>query len=210
MNTLIKITEQNGRQLVSARELYDFLEVKTDFKNWMPRMLEYGFEEHKDFSSFLTESTGGRPSKEYALTLDCAKEIAMIQRSDKGKEARQYFIECEKRLKEVSKPLTQIEILIQSAQLIQAQEQRLGLVETKILEIDARTKTTPDYFTIVGYASMNGMSINLPKASNYGQKASRICKQEGYEKGEIPDPRFGRVYTYPINVLKRVFEEPVN
>jgi phage anti-repressor protein len=96
MNELIKITEQNGNRAVSARELHKFLEVKTDFKDWMPRMLEYGFEEGNDFSSFLSESTGGRPSKEYALTIDTAKEIAMLQRTAKGKEARQYFIAMEK------------------------------------------------------------------------------------------------------------------
>lgn len=62
-------------------------------------MFEYGFDESKDFSPFLTESTGGRPQTDYALTLDTAKEIAMLQRSDKGKQARQYFIECEKQLK---------------------------------------------------------------------------------------------------------------
>jgi phage anti-repressor protein len=96
MNQLIKITENNGYRAVSARELYNFLEVKTEFKDWMPRMLEYGFEEALDFSSFLSESTGGRPSKEYALSLDMAKEIAMLQRTPKGKEARQYFIAMEK------------------------------------------------------------------------------------------------------------------
>ena len=69
MEELIKITEKNGQQVVSARELHNFLEVATDFKDWMPRMLEYGFEEGKDFSSFLSESTRGRPSKEYAITL---------------------------------------------------------------------------------------------------------------------------------------------
>nr|WP_233788931.1 antA/AntB antirepressor family protein [Chryseobacterium scophthalmum] len=96
MKTLINITQQNGKRAVSARELHQFLEVKTDFKDWMPRMLEYGFEEGLDFSSFLSESKGGRPAKDYVLTIDTAKEIAMIQRTPKGKEARQYFIEMEK------------------------------------------------------------------------------------------------------------------
>jgi anti-repressor protein len=97
MNQLIKITENNGNKAVSARELHQFLEIETKFKDWMPRMLEYGFEEGLDFSSFLSESTGGRPSKEYALTLDTAKEISMLQRTDKGKQARRYFIGIEKK-----------------------------------------------------------------------------------------------------------------
>lgn len=100
MQELIKVnTTAQGSQVVSARDLYGFLEVKTEFSKWCSRMFEYGFDESKDFSPFLTESTGGRPQTDYALTLDTAKEIAMLQRSDKGKQARQYFIECEKQLK---------------------------------------------------------------------------------------------------------------
>jgi anti-repressor protein len=92
---LIKIKEQNGKQLVEAKELYNFLKVKTAFKDWFPRMTEYGFKEGIDFSSILSESTGGRPSKNYIITLNMAKELSMIQRTQKGKEAREYFIKCE-------------------------------------------------------------------------------------------------------------------
>lgn len=94
-NELIKVNYDNERPTVSARELYEFLEVKTAFKDWFPRMCEYGFLEGTDFCSFLSESTGGRPSKDAQLTVPMAKEISMIQRNDKGKEARQYFIKIE-------------------------------------------------------------------------------------------------------------------
>lgn len=72
-----------------------FLEVKTAYKDWFPRMCEYGFEEGKDFCSFLSK-TQGRPQTNHLLTLDMAKELAMLQRTDKGKEARQYFLQVEK------------------------------------------------------------------------------------------------------------------
>lgn len=110
--SLINIKEENGKQTVSARELHGKLEVKTQFKDWFKRMLEYGFEEGKDYCSFLSESTGGRPAVEYFISIDMAKEICMIQRSDKGRMFRQYFIECERRVKEQSKltmPQTYIE-----------------------------------------------------------------------------------------------------
>ncbi len=99
---LIRV-EQNeqGVQLVSARELYAFLGVKTDFSEWCKRMFEYGFVENQDFTPILGKSTGGRPSVDYALTLDTAKEIAMMQRTPKGREAIQYFIECEKELRQI-------------------------------------------------------------------------------------------------------------
>lgn len=96
MNELIKVTYDNDRPVVSARELHDFLEVKTAYKDWFPRMCEYGFTEGQDFCSFLSESTGGRPAQDAALSIDMAKEICMIQRSEKGKQARQYFIQLEK------------------------------------------------------------------------------------------------------------------
>ena len=96
MNELIKVTYSNDRPVVSARELHDFLEVKTAYKDWFPRMCEYGFTEGTDFCSFLSESTGGRPAQDAALSIDMAKEICMLQRSEKGKIARQYFIQLEK------------------------------------------------------------------------------------------------------------------
>jgi anti-repressor protein len=82
---------------VNARELHTFLEVKTAFKDWIARRIEdFCFVKEQDFCSFLSESAGGRPTKEYALTLDMAKELSMVERNAKGKQARQYFIDCER------------------------------------------------------------------------------------------------------------------
>lgn len=103
MNELIKVTYDNDRPVVSARELHDFLEVKTAYKDWFPRMCEYGFTEGADFNPLKNEQVqieGGRAVTRHildaALTIDMAKEICMIQRSEKGKQARQYFIQLEK------------------------------------------------------------------------------------------------------------------
>lgn len=96
MNQLIPIHYDNEHPAVSARELHEFLGVRTAYKDWFPRMCEYGFTEGNDFCSFLSESTGGRPAQDAALTIDMAKEICMLQRNEKGKQARQYFIEVEK------------------------------------------------------------------------------------------------------------------
>lgn len=96
MNELFKVNYDSDRITLSARELHGFLEIGTHFKDWFPRMCEYGFEEEKDFRSILSKSTGGRPSTDYEITLDMAKEISMLQRNEKGKLARQYFIKIEK------------------------------------------------------------------------------------------------------------------
>ena len=110
MNELISLTQSaiNGelQQTVNARELHAFLEVQTRFNDWIAaRINEYGFIENQDFVSFTENPVKiqrGRPSKEYQISLDMAKELAMVERNEKGKQARQYFIGCEKLAKQAS------------------------------------------------------------------------------------------------------------
>lgn len=103
MTELIKVTYDNDRPVVSARELHDFLEVGADYRHWFPRMCEYGFTAGVDFNPVKIDRvqmegnrTVNREVDDAALTIDMAKEICMIQRSEKGKQARQYFIQLEK------------------------------------------------------------------------------------------------------------------
>ncbi|HAU4873199.1 TPA: antA/AntB antirepressor family protein [Clostridioides difficile] len=97
MNELINVEiNENQEPIVNARELHEFLEVNSNYTTWFKRMCEYGFTINEDFIPILEESTGGRPSENHAIKLDMAKEIAMIQRNEKGKQARQYFIKIEK------------------------------------------------------------------------------------------------------------------
>ena len=99
MNELIKISYENAeRPTVSGRELHEALEVKTAYKDWFPRMCEYGFTEGEDYSSFLSDRSdgkAGKPRTDHQLTIPMAKEICMLQRSEKGKQFRQYFIRVE-------------------------------------------------------------------------------------------------------------------
>lgn len=96
MNELIKVDYTNStRPTVLGRDLHEMLEVKTAYKDWFPRMCEYGFEEEKDFCSILSESTGGRPATDHQLTIAMAKELCMLQRTEKGKQCRQYLIAIE-------------------------------------------------------------------------------------------------------------------
>ena len=116
MNQLIETTtNEQGEIIVSGRELHEFLEVKTSYKDWFPRMVEYGFVDGIDFSSILSESSGGRPSKNHAIKIDMAKEISMIQRNEKGKQARQYFIEVEKHYKQQLPQYNSLELALKAA-----------------------------------------------------------------------------------------------
>ena len=100
MEEIIKITEKDGQRAVNARELHAFLESKQEFANWIKgRIDKYGFVENQDyevFDKFIKNPQGGRPTIEYALSLDMAKELSMVENNEKGRMARKYFIECEK------------------------------------------------------------------------------------------------------------------
>lgn len=96
MNELIKINYEAETPTVSARDLHEGLRIETPFKKWIDRMCEYGFESGKDFWTKMSESTGGRPATDYEISVDMAKQICMIQRSEKGKQYRQYFLDLEK------------------------------------------------------------------------------------------------------------------
>ena len=98
-NELIKIDYTNSdRPTVLARDLHDALEVQTAYKDWFPRMCEYGFEEGKDYCSILSDRVDGLPGKprnDHQITIAMAKELCMLQRSEKGKQFRKYFIQVE-------------------------------------------------------------------------------------------------------------------
>lgn len=103
MNELIKVNYEAGEPAVSARDLHEGLEIKTAFKDWFPRMCEYGFEKGKDFNPLIFEQVrteGNREVKrqitDYQITIDMAKQICMLQRTEKGKQYRQYFLDLEK------------------------------------------------------------------------------------------------------------------
>lgn len=101
VNELIKVeVSEDGKKLVSARDLHEGLGSKDRFSKWFDRMISYGFEENMDYTGvkkFTVVNNGANQElQDYAITLDMAKEISMIQRNDIGKKFRQYFIEKEK------------------------------------------------------------------------------------------------------------------
>ena len=148
MNELIKLQPQtiNGTavETVSARELHEFLGNGDMFANWIKHRVEkYGFVENQDFVSFLVATkkpNGGRPSQEYFVTLDMAKQLAMVENNEKGMQVRKYFIECEKRLKGPMTRLSYAQALRAYADEVEAREkleQQLALAEPKVEYFDA-------------------------------------------------------------------------
>ena len=162
MNELITITTNEvGEPTVLGRELHDFLKVATPYDKWFPRMAEYGFSEGKDFSTFLSESTGGRPSTDHLLTIDMAKEICMIQRTEVGKKARQYFIQVEKDYN--------------SPEKIMARALRIAEKELSTLKLDVERMKPKEIFADSVASSQSTILIG---------ELAKILKANGYETGQ--------------------------
>lgn len=143
MDELIKITKENDRVTILARDLHEFLEVFTPYHKWFLRMVKYGFSENVDFMTVdkkVYRTDGGlmpQTKQDHQITVEMAKEISMIQRSDKGRQARQYFIECEKQLKnKLALPQTYAEALRALAGETEQKEKQKLLTEKALNKIE--------------------------------------------------------------------------
>ena len=138
MNTLISIKSTDQiKKAVSARELYEFLEIAERFSRWFDRMREYGFAENIDYVRYESFNALARQSlQDYFVTIDMAKEISMIQRSDKGKQARQYFLECERKLKGQTVTPAIPKSFAEALQLAADQAKQLELAAPKVAHYD--------------------------------------------------------------------------
>ena len=162
MNEIISVGQSsiggNVEQTVNARDLHYFLGVGKDFSNWVKdRIEQYGFIENQDFVCspvLASNGRGGHNRKDYHLTLDMAKELSMVERNDKGKEARQYFIACEKKLREspsnqFSIPTTLSGALRLAAEQAETIEKQTALIEHQKSKVEFVEK----YVEADGYKS---------------------------------------------------------
>ena len=168
MNELIKITYNNDRPAVSARDLHDFLEVKTAYNDWFPRMCEYGFTEGEDFNPLKIERVQNEGERMVArtvddavLTIDMAKELCMIQRNEKGKQARQYFLQIEKDWNSPEKVM---------ARALQIAGDKLKRLESKV-EADAPKVLFAD-------------AVSASKTSILVGELAKLLKQNGVDIGQ--------------------------
>ena len=181
MKELIKITEQNGNQAVSMKDLYTFLEVRENWTDWTKRMLGYGFDENVDYEAVSVfrqhpNGIGGTTVKDYALTLDCAKEISMLQRSERGKMARQYFIECEKQLRsgKFALPTTYKEALQSLLEELEAKERLQAQNDLQRIELQKQAPKVAYYEDVL--TSKSTYNAN-PIAKELGMSAVTLNKR---------------------------------
>lgn len=165
MNEVIKVTvNDNHEPIVSGRQLHEALGVKTEYKKWFSRMTEYGFNENEDFlkvtQKCLTSSTG-QNTIDHIIKLDMAKEIAMIQRTDKGKEVRQYFIQVEKDFNSPEKIMARA--LLMADKKVHKLEAQIEADRPKVLFADA---------------------VSASKSSCLIGELAKILKQNGIDIGQ--------------------------
>ena len=172
MNELIEIkVNENQEPIVSGRMLHEFLEVKSPYTQWFERMKEYGFAENEDFVPHSQKCESGGASgikviQDHAIKLDMAKEIAMIQRTDKGKQARQYFIQVEKDYNSPEK------IMARALQIAQQELSTLRLENAIKDQQIAELKPKVDYMDMI---VNNKRLVTITQiAKDYGMSAKQM------------------------------------
>ena len=167
---LFNIQYTGNKPTILARDLHEFLEVGTDFRHWYQRMCEYGFEEGTDFNPVNFDQVrqeGDRKVKrelqDYQLTIEMAKEICMIQRSEKGKQARQYFIELEKKWNDPE------QVMYRALEYAGKQLEQFKLENSMLKQINNELKPKADYYDDI--LKNKGLVTTTAIAKDYGMSA---------------------------------------
>lgn len=201
MKKLITIKQnETGEQLVSARELHKKLEITERFNSWFDRMLKYGFIENVDYTGCKIFNTqANQELDEYILKIDMAKQICMLQRSEKGTEFRLYFIECEKRLKQIAQPKLPKTYLEALKELVKVEEEKIALeYRVNNLVHSKKLYTTTEIAKELGFKSANALNNILEEdkvqykvngtwvlCSKYSDKDYVSIKQTELDNGKI-------------------------
>jgi anti-repressor protein len=190
-------------QTVSARELHTFLQSSERFSAWFERQLGYGFVDGVDYLGCEVFNTLAKQTlQDYCISINMAKEISMIQRTNKGKEARQYFINCEQQLQNQFKvPATFKEALllaVEQQEIIEQQQVKIEQQYNQILNYQTALDDLTDYASIIKVAKHNNIS---EKTINW-----RVLKAKsinlGVEVKATICPRYGKKNLYKISVFK--------
>lgn len=191
MGELIKIEVKNNQQLVSGRELHDFLEIKTPYTQWFERMVEYGFVENTDFIPVSQKSESGGISgvkvvQDHFITLNMAKEISMLQRNEKGKQARIYFIKCEEAWNSPEMILARANQI--QSHMIEDYTKKIELLENKVKEdkpkvLFADSVATSKTSILVGdlakIIKQNGIDIGQKRLFEWMRENGYLIKRQG-------------------------------
>ncbi|MFG6337321.1 MAG: phage antirepressor KilAC domain-containing protein [Lachnospiraceae bacterium] len=189
MDELIRINYDSEHPTVNGRDLHDALQIKTAYKDWFPRMCEYGFFEGTDFCSFLSESSGGRPAVNHQLTIDMAKQLCMIQRTEIGRKFRQYFIQVEEAWNSPEAVMARA-LQFANQQLALLKHQNMELTDTIAVQNQQILEMKPkvSYYDVV--LNCKDLISTSAIAKDYGKSAiwmNRYLHEKGvqFKQGDI-------------------------
>lgn len=184
MNGIIKINLNDSHEpVVSGRQLHEALGVKTRYDNWFNRMTEYGFTENQDYlvtSIFGHNSNGGRQNKvDHIIKLDMAKEIAMIQRTDKGKQVRAYFIQIEKDYNSPEKIMARA--LLMADKKVHQLEAQIEADRPKVLFADAVSASHTSILVgeLAKLLKQNGVEVGATRLFSWLRDHGYLIKRKG-------------------------------
>lgn len=184
MNEIIKVTlDDEHDPIVSGRQLHEALGVNSNYTTWFDRMTEYGFVENQDYvllSNFGNQTgRGGHNKVDHAIKLDMAKEIAMIQRTDRGKEVRQYFIQIEKDFNSPEKIMARA--LLLADKKIQKLETQIETDKPKVLFADAVSASHSSILVgeLAKLISQNGYKIGANCLFAWLRENGYLIKRKG-------------------------------
>ena len=180
MNELINVTlNDNHEPVVSGRQLHEALDVNSRYTTWFDRMKEYGFTEGQDFLPNLGKSTGGRQATDHIIKLDMAKEIAMIQRTERGKQVRQYFIQVEKDFNSPEKIMARA--LLMADKKVHQLEAKIEADRPKVLFAEAVSASHSSILVgeLAKLLKQNGVDMGANRLFNWLRAHGYLIKRNG-------------------------------
>lgn len=183
MNEVITVTlNDNHEPVVSGRQLHEALEVKTKYADWFNRMIDYGFAENQDFLLLKNEQQtgrGGHNKVDHIIKLDMAKEIAMIQRTERGKQVRQYFIQVEKDFNSPEKIMARA--LLMADQKVHKLEAKIEADRPKVLFAEAVSASHTSILVgeLAKLLKQNGVDIGATRLFSWLRAHGYLIKRNG-------------------------------
>jgi len=226
MQELIAVNYDGEYPSVSGRELHEALEIDRPYTMWIERMLEYGFVAEKDYLLVEQICETNNPKNpmtqrsEHMLSVSMAKELCTLQRSEKGKQFRKYFIKCEDAWNSPEKIMERA-LYIARIRAADAEERIFALAnENDALSAEIETLTDENealetalnesikYYTVAKYNKTFNMQWTMKESQTIGRKLSVYCKAHNIEKKqcETNDERFSAVKSYPASAWESVLQ----
>lgn len=197
-----KVILNNGKMTslqiseITGKEHHNVMKAIRKMEDAWVRLGQVNF----NLTSYIDKSNRAKPMYELSKT-----ETLYIATKFNDEARAKLVLRWQELEESQNKPMSTLDIMEQSIRMMRENQKEIEGVKNEVKLIKAKQTTTPDYFTIAGYGSLNGVSVNIKIASKLGRVASKLCRERGLKTDEIPDPRFGKVKMYPTQVLNEVF-----